>query len=111
MFGNRNSDAEYTCKHNPLIKQFILNMSNIHPTYAMYYEILWPCLISVKRRIINNFPSMTIYCWQYSKNNRSIHIVQLITFLFENSNRNMHNLKNIFYKKKTQKTPTKKPKK
>lgn len=39
MFGNRNSDAEYTCKHNPLIKQFILNMSNIHPTYAMYYEI------------------------------------------------------------------------
>lgn len=58
--GNRNSDAEYTCKHNPLIKQFILNMSNIHPTYAMYYEILWSCLISVKRRIINNFLSMTI---------------------------------------------------
>lgn len=60
MFGVRNSDAEYTCKHNPLIKQFILNMSNIHPTYAMYYEILWSCLISVKRRIINNFLSMTI---------------------------------------------------
>lgn len=64
MFGNRNSDAGYTGKHNLLIKQFILNMSNIHSTYAMYYEILLSWLISVKRRIINNFLFMTIKCWQ-----------------------------------------------